>query len=84
MRRIALFGLVLVGLLSLPSSADARCGKERWSVKTGTDSDAQQVDMTTQNATTIADMRSWPAPAHLPLKTRIAPHELQSTWLRRL
>jgi hypothetical protein len=74
---MALFGLVLVGLLSLPSSADARCGKERWSVKTGTDSDAQQVDMTTQNTTTIDDMRSWEAPDHPPSKRRIAPHELE-------
>ena len=77
MRRVALFCFVLVGLLFLPISADARCGKERWAVKTGTDSDAQQVDVTTQNVTTIADMRSWPAPAHLPSTKRIAPHELE-------
>jgi hypothetical protein len=77
MRCIALFGLVLVGLLSLPSSADARCGKERWSVKTGTDNKAQDIDTTAPTATTIVDMRSWSTPAHLPAKKRIAPHELE-------
>ena len=72
--------VVLVGLLSLPQSAEARCGKERWAVKTGTDSDAQLVDTAVHNVTRIAAMRSWPAPDHLPATKRIAPFELK-VWV---
>ncbi len=80
MRRIAVFGLVITGLLCLPLSAEARCGKERWAVKTGTDRDAQQVDTSVHNVTRIAAMRSWPAPNQLPATTRIAPYELK-VWV---
>jgi hypothetical protein len=40
------------------------CGVERWSVKTGTDAAAAQVNMTAQD-TTIATMRALPVPAGL-------------------
>jgi hypothetical protein len=50
------------------------CGVERWSVKTGTDADAAQVGFVPQ-ATTIATMRSWPAPAATPANSRVAPYE---------
>jgi len=50
------------------------CGVERWSVKTGTDSDAAQVGFIPQ-ATTIATMRSWPAPATIPANNRVMPNE---------
>lgn len=80
MRRIAPVGLVLAGFLSLTLSAEARCGKERWSVKTGTDSDAQLIDMSVHNQTRVAAMRSWPAPDQLPANKRIAPWELK-VWV---
>jgi len=78
---MALSVLVLAGLLASPLSAEAaRCGKERWSVKTGIDSDADLVDTAPHNVTRIAAMRSWPAPDHLPATKRIAPYELK-VWV---
>jgi hypothetical protein len=56
-----------------PSPAPS-CGVERWSVKTGTDADAFQVGSIPQS-TTIATMRSWPAPSATPANNRVAPYE---------
>jgi hypothetical protein len=50
------------------------CGVERWSVKTGTDADAALVGLSPQS-TTIATMRSWPAPAAIPTNNRVSPYE---------
>jgi hypothetical protein len=55
-------------------SPTPNCGIERWSVKTGTDSDAAQVGFVPQS-TTIATMRSWPAPGTIPPNNRVAPYE---------
>ncbi|MDX6406823.1 MAG: hypothetical protein QOH70_4278 [Blastocatellia bacterium] len=60
------------------SSPTPSCGVERWSVKTGTDADALQVGSIPQS-TTIATMRSWPAPSATPANNRIAPYET-TTW----
>jgi hypothetical protein len=57
-----------------PPSPTPSCGVERWSVKTGTDSDAALVGFVPQ-ATTIATMRSWPAPSPIPANSRVAPFE---------
>lgn len=57
-----------------PPSPTPSCGVERWSVKTGTDADAAQVGFVPQ-ATTIATMRSWPAPTSTPANNRVAPYE---------
>ncbi len=58
-----------------PTSSPApSCGVERWSVKTGTDADAFQVGSIPQS-TTIATMRSWPAPSATPANSRVAPYE---------
>jgi len=54
------------------------CGVERWSVKTGTDADAALVSLSPQS-TTIATMRSWPAPTTIPTNNRISPYET-TTW----
>jgi hypothetical protein len=43
-------------------------------VKTGTDADAAQVGFVPQS-TTIATMRSWPAPSVTPANNRVAPYE---------
>ena len=50
------------------------CGVERWSVKTGTDSDAASVSFVAQ-ANTIATMRSWTPPSPIPSNNRVAPFE---------
>jgi hypothetical protein len=57
-----------------------RCGVERWSVKTGTDAQAGQVNLTPQD-TTIAALGGLPAPSSLPATSRIAPTELQAVRL---
>ncbi len=67
--------LVLTFAAMLPDAALARCGKERWDIKTGTDPDARLVDLTKQKKTRIVAMRSWTAPDELPDDGRIAPHE---------
>lgn len=56
------------------------CGKERWAVKTGTDGRAASVDLSKVADTTIAALRSLPAPSEEDLSThgfdRLAPVEL--------
>ncbi|MDQ6801663.1 MAG: lamin tail domain-containing protein, partial [Acidobacteriota bacterium] len=44
----------------------ATCGVERWSVKVGVDPDAPRVDINNPVVTTIANLRSFPAPADPP------------------
>jgi hypothetical protein len=58
-----------------PEGSCARCGVERWSVKTATDADAALVDAAHPTPTTIATMRSWPAQSNIPTNNRIAPYE---------
>jgi len=50
------------------------CGVERWSVKTGTDTDAPSINFISQ-ATTIATMRSWTPPSPIPANSRVSPFE---------
>src|SRR5215472_17527710 len=52
-----------------------RCGVERWSVKTGTDADVQQVDLSHPKPTTISDLIQLPAPSPIPKNNRVAPTE---------
>ncbi|MFL6276300.1 MAG: BACON domain-containing protein [Blastocatellia bacterium] len=59
--------------------ACARCGVERWSVKTGTDPAAALIDTAHPMATTIAIMRSWPSQLSPPSNSRIAPYEM-TAW----
>ena len=54
------------------------CGVERWAVKTGTDADAALVSLSPQS-TTVATMRSWPAPGTIPANNRVSPYET-SVW----
>lgn len=60
----------------LASSPATKCGVERWSVKTGTDSDVSKVIMTSATAALIADLRNLPTPTTLPPGTRINPVEV--------
>ena len=48
---------------------------ERWSVKTGTDADAQLINLQSTTQTTIAALISLPAPTNLPANNRIQPTE---------
>ena len=57
-----------------------RCGVERWAVKTGTDSQAGQVNLTPQDAT-VTGLDVLPTPSSLPASGRIAPTELQAVRL---
>lgn len=62
---------------SLPAqSLFATCGTERWPVKTGTDSDAGSVDLSSATPTTIANLTSLAKPSTLPRSSRIPPTEL--------
>jgi hypothetical protein len=56
-----------------------RCGVERWSIKTGTDSQAGSVDLSNVQTTTIEALTSLPAPNPIP-STRVAPAET-TAWV---
>ena len=64
-------------LVITPHASSGSCGKERWSVKTGTDSQAGAVNLTPQD-TTVAALSALAAPTSLPASSRISPTELQT------
>ncbi len=51
------------------------CGVERWSVKTGTDVDANLINLQSTTRTTIATLAALPAPSVIPANNRIQPTE---------
>jgi hypothetical protein len=57
------------------------CGTERWSIKTGTDSQAGQIAVGHPQATTIGTLGALPAPHTLPSQ-RISPTELTEFTLK--
>jgi hypothetical protein len=57
------------------SSPSVACGTERWSIKTGTDAGAKNIDLGTISPVTVHEMVSFPKPASLPPTTRIQPVE---------
>jgi hypothetical protein len=67
------FALALSFAVSLVGQAPGsfRCGKERWSIKTGTDQGAAQIDLTTPTQTTLADLTSFTEPNPIPKETRV-------------
>ena len=73
--RVATMAAVVAFLAS--TSLALACGTERWAVKTGTDSEAGQVNMTAQPAT-VAALNSLTAPVDPNARpdTRYAPTEL--------
>lgn len=75
--RAALVGSALASLLVIGFAAVlfARCGVERWSVKTGTDADIALIDVSHVTPTTIAALGAIPAPAQRPDNNRISPTE---------
>lgn len=63
-----------------PTPVDTGCGEERWSVKTGTDPDANLVNLNKPTMATIAEMIKLPAPSSQKLDTtyknnRVKPYE---------
>jgi hypothetical protein len=65
---------VFTGLFTV-STFGQRCGKERWSVKTGTDSGAGQVNLANPQPANISDLVGLAAPSPLPTDTRFSPTE---------
>src|SRR5262249_4768335 len=72
-RFIALGILIAAAFASFPTLVLAQCGKERWAVKTGTDTDAALINPAALTATTIAALTSLPGPHPLPENNRVAP-----------
>ncbi len=62
-------------LIATPEASSGSCGVERWSVKTGTDADSGQVNLSSMSPQTIVTMRSWTAPNPIPPNNRVSPYE---------
>ena len=75
MRRVSVLTILLT--LVLAANTDARCGKERWPVKTGTDKDAAKVNESPTPGT-INQLRQIQAPINPNIRrdTRYSPVEL--------
>ena len=58
-----------------PLHAQQHCGKERWSVKTGTDSDVGSVNIASPQNTTIAQLVGLTPPNPIPANNRFGPTE---------
>jgi hypothetical protein len=68
---------VSLGVLT-ESSLEARCGVQRWDVKTGKDAQAASINLSSPTPTTIAfltDLTRFPPPHPWPPPNRIAPEE---------
>jgi hypothetical protein len=76
MQMNAVLLVVVLALCSL-HSCWAKCGTERWSVKTGTDDDASKVD-TTPVTTTIKTLVNLNKPSSHPESARVTPTELKT------
>ena len=80
MRRPAF--LLLAGILSISVLCPgvwSQCGVERWSIKTGTDSGASSIGLSSATPTTIGNLTSLPAPNPIPVSSRVSPTET-TTW----
>ncbi len=74
-RRLSLLPGLLYCLLTPGVLLAQRCGKERWSVKTGTDADAGRVGLTSPQDSTIAELIALTPPHPIPPTTRTSPTE---------
>src|SRR5205807_4994246 len=75
MKVLLLSSCAMLCLLCASKASLAQCGVERWSVKTGTDADANLVSLAASTSTTIANLSSLTAPSTLPENGRVAPAE---------
>jgi hypothetical protein len=67
---------VLLAILAFSANQlFARCGVERWSVKTGTDADVTSVDTAHPKDGKIAELIALPAPHPIPPNNRVTPTE---------
>src|SRR6266853_939491 len=64
--------LALCFVCATPTFAQ-RCGVERWSVKTGVDSDSIHVDVSNPQTASVAELIAFQAPSPLLKDTRFAP-----------
>ena len=67
-------------LLAFQPTLFGKCGVERWSVKTGTDSDSGLVDLSSSTPTTITDLRNLASPRQWPPSNRVQPTET-TVWV---
>ena len=74
-RRIPRLLILLCFIAYAFQTVAQHCGVERWAVKTGTDHNAQQVDLSIPKDTTIADLIALSPPNPIPKVTRVAPTE---------
>ena len=73
MRALRILSAPVILLMAI--SLHAQCGVERWSIKTGTDSGASAINLSTYVSYTIYNMLQSAKPATLPANSRIAPRE---------
>jgi len=66
---------IVVACSLLATPVFANCGKERWAVKTGTDADAAQVQVSSFTPTSIASLIGLAPPNPLPPSNRVPPVE---------
>lgn len=66
--------LVTLALLSA-SELYAACGVERWSIKTGTDSQAPSINLASYVSSTIYNFHQSTRPSSLPSNSRVSPRE---------
>lgn len=73
MRALRILSAPVILLMAI--SLHAQCGVERWSIKTGTDSGASAINLSTYVSSTIYNMLQSAKPATLPANSRISPRE---------
>jgi hypothetical protein len=61
-----------VSVLLFCSEVWGQCGVERWSIKTGTDSGASGIDLTSPSPTTVGSLISLGAPQPIPADSRVS------------
>jgi hypothetical protein len=75
-RFTTILGLAIsLTIFSRPLEAQQHCGKERWSVKTGTDTDAGSVNLSSPQNATITQLIALTPPNPIPPANRFAPTE---------
>jgi len=61
-----------------PPACGVKCGSDRWTLKTLTDVDVQNVDFTGIQKKTVAQLTALPKPNKRPKQNRVPPTELQT------
>ncbi len=62
-------------VVATPPLVAQHCGVERWPIKTGTDADAQRVDLANPRNATVAELTALPPPHPIPPSGRFGPTE---------